>query len=311
MNDNVKFFLDNFSKIENNLKSKKIYIFFGGFGEEREASLYSGEAVKRELLLNNNWQIEMIDPSVDKDWVNRLSKNSIVFNCLHGTFGESGHLASILDYLDVDYTFSDVYTSVVSFDKLFFKGIVNKLNVNTPLDNFDLRFSKVKKNLFVHKKIRGGGSIDLNINGKIFDNYDQNFTEVFVAGKILTVGVLESCGNYNPLSIVEIIMKNSQFYDKKAKYEDGFCEYKYYYGKNKKKIFEKIRVISSFLKIKGGARFDLIESKNGEVYFLEVNSVPGLYSDSNFIYSALGSRLNFYQVLIWLLNNARHNIYEI
>ena len=306
-NNTIDDFLENFIEIEKKLKKSKIIIFMGGFGEERDASLYSGKAVSNELL-QKGWNIEIIDPSINTTWLQEVDSKCLAFNCLHGIFGESGHLPSILDYLKIKYTFSDSYASIIAFDKLFFKSIVHKLNLKVPIDNYDDPFKTSNSDFFIHKKIRGGGSFDLIMDTNKNNTNNSHFTEEFIPGKILTMGVLESNHDYIPLSIVEIVMKGSKFYDQKAKYEEGFCEYKLYDGDNIRKISKEVVKICKFLNIKGGARFDFIESKNkDEVYFLEINNVPGLYSSSNFIFSASGLKLSFYQVLVWLLNNAKYN----
>ena len=85
----------------------------GGFGEEREASIYTGEQVFKALK-DAEFNSILIDPSTTNITKLLNSRTDIVFNCLHGSFGESGHLPAILDYLKIPYTFSGIYPSVVT-----------------------------------------------------------------------------------------------------------------------------------------------------------------------------------------------------
>ena len=96
-------------------------------------------------------------------------------------------------------------------------------------------------------------------------------------------------------------LKDKEFYDQDSKYLEGFSSYIKYKGKNSKLIIDESIKIFKFLSIKGAARIDFIERKN-KIYLLEINSVPGLYEDSNLVYSASLSGLSFYQLVIWILS---------
>ena len=296
----IKDFKEKFKDTESSIKKKTVGVVFGGFGEERLASLETGEPVYQELL-KNGFKLIKIDPA-KKDFFRLIKKCDVVFNCLHGEFGESGHLSAILDYMNVPYTFSGLYASSVCMDKLYFKSILKKLNYLTPLDNYDELFHKSKPPFYIQKKIRGGGSIGMKI-GTSVSKKDDYFTEYFIDGKILTMGVLEKDNKYEALGIVEIDLKGKKFYDKDSKYLEGFCSYKEYKGRNQKYIKEVTENVFEFVGIKGCARIDFIE-KNNKVYILEINTVPGLYYVSNLVYSAQLCGLSFYELLIWIINNA-------
>ncbi len=304
----VNRFKSELTSIEESLKAKRIVIVSGGFSEEREASIESGESVYEELK-RHSFNLFILDPA--KQDITRVldSKKDIVFNCLHGEFGESGHLSAILDYLKIPYTFSDLYTSVVCMDKLYFKSIVKKIGFNCPLDNYDIGFCDLlKSNILIHKKIRGGGSIGMNICEKNIELKTGYFAEEFINGKILTMGILEENGEYEALDVIEIDLKYGLFYDNEAKYDSNQCNYSKYSGKRRSLIQESSVILFNFLHIKSCGRIDFIEDANGDIFFLEINTVPGLYAGSNLAFSAKCAGLSFYELLIFILKNHRYKI---
>lgn len=232
---NILKFKTDFKKIEDFLKSKRIVIIYGGFSEERGASIYSGDKVYEEIS-KKMFKVLRIDP-LKQDLCKVLDKkNDIAFNCLHGEFGESGHLPAILDYLEIPYTFSGLYPSVVTLDKIYFKSILKKLNISCPDDNYDKHiYHKSEEKVFIHKKIRGGGSIGMHL-AKYTRLEKGYFAEEFIEGNLLTLGILEYQGGYIPLGIVEVELNEKTFYDTQAKYETGFSKYNRYNGCNRDKI---------------------------------------------------------------------------
>lgn len=296
-------FNQNFKEITDELKRKRVVIIYGGFSEERITSIESGNSVYDELK-KNGFNVIKIDPR-QKNFIPLLNKKTdLVFNCLHGSFGESGHLPAILDYLRIPYAFSGIYASAITMDKIYFKSIAKKLGLNCPLDNFDKNELSEKQTSFIQKKIRGGSSKGMKLLAKI-KLKNAYFTEEFIDGSFLTMGVLEHKGQFFPLGIVSFIAKERKFYDEVAKYQ-GLYEYTKYAGANAKKIREISLEISDFLNIKGAARVDLIE-KNNQIFLLEINSVPGIYPGSNLACSAKLANLSYYKLLVWILNNANYS----
>jgi len=299
----IEKFKTNFEIITNPLKTKRIVILGGGFGNERDASLYTAQSVQEELKING-FDLLFIDPAQDH-FIDKIKDNDLVFNCLHGSFGESGHVAAILDYLRIPYTFSNIYASAMSMDKLFFKSIVKKLGYLVPNDQFD------NENISntIKKPRRSGGSIGIELkNPTNFDNINDLY-ECFISGKILTLGILEGSNEYIPLKIVQVLLPNDKkFYDQESKYEEGFSEYIPYSGGSEKRIYDQAIRIFKMLGITGCARIDLIETAEGELYYLEINSIPGLYKGSNLQYSAELLGLSYYELLVWILSNAKYQL---
>ncbi|MBM3255890.1 MAG: ATP-grasp domain-containing protein [Candidatus Moranbacteria bacterium] len=299
----VEFFRKNFKEVENKLRKKRIVIIYGGFSEERGTSIESGSSVYKELK-KNGFKTIKIDPS-QRNFIPLLNKKvDLVFNCLHGSFGESGHLPAILDYLKVPYTFSGVYASAVTMDKIYFKSIAKKLGFNCPLDNLDKDKLSKKQTRFIYKKIRGGSSKGMRIVDTIRPK-NGCFVEEFVDGNFLTMGIFEQKGSFYPLGIVSFIAREREFYDEAAKYQ-GLYKYSKYSGANAEKIREISIKVSDFLDIKGAARLDFIE-KDSQLFLLEINSVPGIYPKSNLACSARLANFSYYELLVWILNNAGYS----
>lgn len=294
----IERFKKNTKSIEGRLRKKRIVVVSGGFSEERETSIESGDAVFTELK-NKGFNVLKIDPIKD-DILSFVDKNDIVFNCIHGVFGESGHLPAILDYLEIPYTFSGVYASAVSMDKIFFKAVLKKIGIPCLKDNFDKNKLKDGETV-IHKKVRGGSSLGMVIS-KNKNSKDGYISELFVAGKPLTVGILEKEGKFETLGIVEVKLSGDIFYSEKVKF-GGLGEYQKYSGNLSKVINNYAIEVAKFIGVKGCARVDFVQHKN-KVYMLELNSVPGIHMESNLIFSAMLGDLSFYELILWILDGA-------
>ena len=115
------------------LKNKNIAVLMGGWNEEKEVSIDSGNAVYNSLQENsyNATKLTLAEDNLISQ-IN-LVKPDIVFNALHGTFGEDGQVQSILNYLKVPYTHSGVLPSALAMDKILSSKLVSASNiVKTP-----------------------------------------------------------------------------------------------------------------------------------------------------------------------------------
>ena len=206
-------------------KYKKVAILQGGISDEYAISKLSASAVHN--VLKNKYNCKLIN--VGKNCINLIKKiesfcPDIIFNCLHGYFGEDGQIQSILNILGFPYTHSGVLASSISMDKrkskVFFKG----LRISVP-DEID-PFSK-KLNIFpiITKPINGGSSNGIKILKnkeelnkfikKAGTNLNRFLFEKFIDGREITVGIVNNkiCG------IMEIKFR-SALYDYNKKYID-------------------------------------------------------------------------------------------
>ncbi len=133
---------------------KKILILGGGFSKEREISLITAKSVFKTLK-KNKYKAVICEP--DGKLIEKIKsfKPHVVFNALHGRFGEDGYIQAILESLKVKYTHSGVLASHIAMDKEFSKKIFLKNKITTPKFikyKFNKKNTKNKKILAQIKK---------------------------------------------------------------------------------------------------------------------------------------------------------------
>ena len=101
---------------------KKILIISGGYSKEREISLQTGKQVSNELK-KNGYKTQICEPDYKLANIVKKYKPKIIFNALHGQYGEDGYIQSILEYIGIPYTHSGVIASSKAMDKEISKKI--------------------------------------------------------------------------------------------------------------------------------------------------------------------------------------------
>ncbi|MBD1147946.1 D-alanine--D-alanine ligase [Pelagibacterales bacterium SAG-MED31] len=312
---------------------KKILILQGGYNEEHKVSINTAKEVAKALKkLKINFKTLTVNPDTFKKDILRFSSEYICFNALHGTFGEDGKIQKILKNIKFRYTHSNQISSANSFNKLKSKKIANKFNIITPSFkivkcrkiNQKLLFQIKKKfKKFVLKPVSSGSSYGLKIiksNNdlkifleqlsefkKKFQNDELFILEKFISGKELTVSVLENNLVPQSLQVTEIVSLNKT-YDYQAKYSKGFSNHyiparisKHNYTKCLKLALQ----IHKIFKCKTLSRIDFIyNNKNNKIYFLEINSQPGMTKLSLLPEQANYQKIKFEDIVIELINNA-------
>ena len=186
---------------------KKIVILAGGYSKEREISLTTGKEVYKSI--KNKYICYLIDPKGDLNQVLKKLKPDIVFNGLHGRYGEDGYIQSILENEKIKYTHSGVLSSFLAMDKYLSKKIFKENNILTPpsfkytfsnnLSDKQL-FSKAKKLRFplVLKPINEGSSVGVYLtNSKNFfknlnklKSFKEILIEKYIPGREIQSAVL-------------------------------------------------------------------------------------------------------------------------
>ena len=122
---------------------KKILIISGGISKEREISLETGFQVARELK-KNDFKVKICEPNFEIKNIIKKYKPKIIFNALHGQFGEDGYIQTILETFNIPYTHSGVLASAKAMDKEISKKIFLKNGILTP-KYIKYSFDKKKK----------------------------------------------------------------------------------------------------------------------------------------------------------------------
>ena len=110
---------------------KKVIILAGGISKERLISLDTGLQVAKELK-KSGYKIKISEPDNSLEKNIKAFKPSIIFNALHGQFGEDGYMQTILEQFKIPYTHSGVIASSIAMDKEVSKKIFIKNKINTP-----------------------------------------------------------------------------------------------------------------------------------------------------------------------------------
>ena len=110
---------------------KKILIISGGISKERAISLDTGKQVAKELI-KNRYTVKITEPDFKLHNIIKSFKPNIIFNALHGQFGEDGYIQTILESTNIPYTHSGIISSAIAMDKVLSKKIFIKNKVLTP-----------------------------------------------------------------------------------------------------------------------------------------------------------------------------------
>ena len=312
----------------------KILILQGGFNEEHKVSLNTAKEIAKAFKkLKINFKTLTVNPITFEDDILKYSNNYICFNALHGTFGEDGKIQKILKRNKFKVTHSNQRSSSNCFNKIKSKEIISKINIATPkydsikirdIDENYLNKIQIKFGKFILKPTSSGSSNGLVIiksnkelllflkKLKKFKNSfkkNENFLiEEYISGKELTVSVFKNKSNYQPLEVTEIVSYNKT-YDYKAKYTKGFAKHfipARITKHNYKKCLELSLIIHKIFKCNTLSRVDFILSKKeNKIYFLEINSQPGMTKMSLLPEQATFNKIKFETIVKELINNSK------
>jgi len=299
---------------------KKILILAGGVSKERLISLDTGAQVAKELK-KNGYKVKICEPDVNLSKSINQFKPNVIFNALHGQFGEDGYIQTVIEGFKIPYTHSGVIASSIAMDKEISKKIFIKNKINTPKyikysykeNIFDLIKNIEKKLKFpvVIKPINEGSSVNVFICTKknisrilsTMKIYKQIMIEEFIGGREIQVAIM---GN-KKLGAIELKPKR-KFYDYKAKYNvDAKTEHIIPVELSNNKLNE---VMSLSLKAhktigcNGVTRSDFKFYEN-KFYLLEINTQPGMTKLSLVPEIAKYNGISFIKLIEWILKDAK------
>ncbi len=302
---------------------KKILILGGGISKEREISLDTTKQVNN--ILKKKYKTLISEPNQNLKKNIKKFKPDVIFNGLHGRYGEDGYIQSVLESLKIKYTHSGVLSSFLAMNKVLSKSIFIKNKILTPkyikfsFKNFernqDLK-KRIKKKLnfpIVIKPINEGSSVDVFIcneknfyqNLKKLYKYEEILIEEYIPGREIQVAIL---GN-RKLGAIELKPKR-KFYDYKAKYSNNANTEHIIPVKIKQNQISKVLNIAlkahKILGCRGVTRSDFKFYKN-KFYLLEVNTQPGMTKLSLVPEIAAFQGIDFLNLLEWILKDASLN----
>ena len=301
---------------------KKILVISGGISKERIISLDTGKQVAKELTLNN-YKVKISEPDQNLIKTIQLFKPNIIFNALHGQFGEDGYIQTILETTKIPYTHSGVISSAIAMDKQLSKKIFIKNNILTP-KHIMYFYDKSKSGLIklidkrlkfpvVIKPVNEGSSVNVYIcnksnlhkNLKLLKNYKKIMIEEFIPGREIQAAIIGS----KKLGAIELKPKR-KFYDYQAKYNSK-AKTKHIIPVDlpKKEYFKIMNLALKAHKLigcRGVTRADF-KYHNGKFYLLEINTQPGMTSLSLVPEIAAHHGISFIKLIELILKDASYN----
>ncbi len=296
----------------------------GGFSQEREVSLDSGKACA-EALIKAGYNVTQID--VDRNIVEKLAKlkPDLVFNALHGRFGEDGTIQGMLEILEIPYTHSGVLASALAMDKHQSKTLF-KVN-SIPVANHIIapRSQIASRHLmeppYVVKPVNEGSSVGIflvkdknshpvqEILRSDWQGGEMLMVERYIPGRELTCAVMGDVA----LGVTEIVT-DLHFYNYEAKYKENGSKH-IIPAPIPQKIYEKVQLLSlkahKALGCKGVTRADFryndLEGEDGELICLEINTQPGMTKTSLVPELAEHAGHNFVELVSWIAEDASCN----
>lgn len=298
----------------------KVAVLMGGRSDEREVSLKSGAAVLRALQAQGV-DAEGFDPAERP--LHELEGFDRVFINLHGRFGEDGCIQGALELMQIPYTGSGVMASAIGMDKWRTKLLWRASNIATPdfelvtaQSDFDAVEARLGLPLFV-KPANEGSSIGISkvkTAGGLKAAYEVAakadplvIAEKFVGGGEYTVGIIgDAAQGFEALPIIRIVPKN-EFYDFEAKYLRDDTEYLCPCGlaaEKEKQIQQEALQAFNAVGCRGWGRVDFLMDADGNHYFLEINTSPGMTDHSLVPMGAKAAGMSFEQLVIRILELA-------
>jgi D-alanine-D-alanine ligase len=307
-----------------NTKSTHVAVLMGGWSAEREVSLKSGEACGRALE-RTGFRVTSIDVKRNIAEILQELRPDVVFNALHGKWGEDGTVQGIFETLEIPYTHSGVLASAIAMNKEKSKCVFRASGLpvaDSILVELDEAAASHPMALpYVIKPLAEGSSVGVHIvpvgaNGPVTSIAnerklygDKVMVERFVPGKELTCAVMGDVA----LGVIEIVPKVG-FYDYEAKYSPG--------GSNHvlpahvpQEVYRRTQQLALGAHMALGCRgvsradFRYNDTPGGEqeLILLEVNTQPGMTATSLVPELAAHAGHSFEQLVAWMVNDASVN----
>ena len=299
-----------------------VAVLTGGWSSEREVSLM-GSGQICDVLREAGFDVREVDVQRDlRSLIDALTPApDVVYNALHGPFGEDGRIQGVLEFLGIPYSHSGVLASSLAMDKPMAKQMFEAAGIPCPqhivINRAEFEAGKRLELPYVLKPLHEGSSVgvfiirneeDLAAAGDEPWQYgDQVMAEAFVDGRELTVSVMGD----KALGVTEIRAREG-FYDYEAKYTDGRADHlgpAPIHPDAFAAAQEYAVRAHDVLGCRGVSRADLMyDDRNGEpgeLYLLEVNTQPGMTPLSLVPEQAAHAGIEFADLVSWMVEDAR------
>ena len=295
--------------------TRHVAVLMGGWSAEREVSLVSGAACANALK-NAGYDVTPIDVQRDMGaLMTRLyPKPDVVFNALHGRYGEDGCVQGLLDILAIPYTHSGLMASALAMDKPMAKRLFEQAGIpvadHVVATPDEILAGDVMPRPYVIKPANEGSSVGVQIvrendNGPIMDDgmvgSPVMMVESYIGGRELTVAVMGG----KALAVTEVTTHRG-FYDYDAKYEDGGSTHDIPADIDDdlaERVMRLAELADETLGCRGVSRADF--RYDGErLVILEVNTQPGMTPTSLVPEQAAHVGMSFEELVSWMVENA-------
>jgi D-alanine-D-alanine ligase len=300
----------------------RVAVLYGGISAEREVSLSTGIQVVAALR-EAGFKVDPVEVGHDLGAVIAAltPKPDVVFNALHGRFGEDGAIQGVLDWLAIPYTHSGVRASALAMDKQAAKALFVSAGLPVAPGRLvaiaELEAGDPMPRPYVVKPVNEGSSVGVTVvrggdNRRIEIARTWSFgptalVEEYIPGRELTVAVLDD----QPLAVTEIRAVAGTFYDYESKYADGGSCHTVPARIHPASYDQAMRVAVAAHRALGcrGAtrcdfRYDDTLGEPGRLVLLEINTQPGMTRTSLLPEQAAHRGISFPQLCAWMVENA-------
>ncbi|PKR54944.1 D-alanine--D-alanine ligase [Thalassospira marina] len=299
--------------------SKHVAVIYGGWSAERDVSLSSGREVSKALR-EKGYRVSEIDATRDlaRQITDLSPRPDVIFNALHGRWGEDGTVQGLLEILDIPYTHSGVRASAIAMDKISAKAMFHEKGLpcakHIYVTRDDIENGIALPPPYVLKPNNEGSSVGVEII--LNDEEQQNMLarewvhgdgvmqEQYVAGREMTVAIKDG----QAMEVIEILTGNHAFYDYQSKYASGGSQHIIpadIPAALRTRMRDCAEQAYHALGCKGVARADFrYDPEHDQLAILEINTQPGLTPTSLVPDAARHDGMSFADIVAWMVEDA-------
>jgi len=299
-----------------------IVVLMGGLSGERNISFLTGKACLKALK-KNGYKVRQLDAKGNFIDILKKLKPKLVFNALHGKYGEDGFIQSVLELLKIPYTHSGVLSSSLAMDKELSRIIFKKNKIRVPKyfllekgheNKIKTKIKKIKFPIVI-KPVNEGSSlgvyicenkIQFNKNyNKLKKEYNRILVEEYIPGKEIQVAVMGK----KALGAIELVPRR-KFYDYTAKYSSKAKTEHIMPAPLSHQKYEEVLFLAKkahqVLGCRGVTRSDF-RFFSDKFYLLETNTQPGMTKLSLVPEIAEHYGIKFEDLVAWMIKDASNN----